>query len=142
MVGIRDYSIYPRVISPESITSSCPLSWRRTSRPDSSRFIAVPVMMKDPRLTETFFPNKSVLSFHFLITECPPSAKKKRYSRSRVVSNDRITASRFIGDPFTILREVAVFFQILRKLLWYLIDIYTDADNYGKGISLFLSHFT
>ena len=65
------------VISPESITSSCPLSWRRTSRPDSSRFIAVPVMMTDPRLTETFFPNKSVLSLHFLITECPPSVKKK-----------------------------------------------------------------
>ena len=99
------------VISPESITSSCPLSWRRISRPDSSRFIAVPVMMTGPRLTESFFPNKSVLSFHFLITECPPSAKKKRYSRSRVVSNDRITVSRFIGDPFTILREVAVFFK-------------------------------
>ena len=83
----------------------------RTSRPDSSRFIAVPVMMIEPRLTETFFPNKSVLSFHFLITECPPSAKKKWYSRSRVVSNDRITVSRFMGDSFTILSDVAVFFK-------------------------------
>ena len=68
-------------------------------------------MVADPRLTATFFPNKSVLSRHFLITECPPSVKKNWYSRSRVVSNDRITVSRFIGDPFTILREVAVFFK-------------------------------
>ena len=99
------------MISPESKGSSSPLFRSKINLPSSSSRVAFPVVTLDPRLIETILPNKSVLRRHFSITERPPSAKNKWYSRSRFVNSDRINVSRFVEDPFTTFREVALFFK-------------------------------